>query len=205
MGKHKSNEVRQIVIDSFKQAINILEIIGGSVSKRTVNEWIQVFRESGKMKQSFSTGRPPTANNHIIKKKVKRLLNSYSGRQISKKLDLSLRSVVNIRKDLNLKAYKKRKVPLLKPDHIKKRYRFAQWWRKNKKIEFKNHPFMFSIEKIFTVDGGLNKQNHRVYAYSREEADKKGGFYGVMKNPLSVMVWIGLTENGATEPYFVEK
>lgn len=34
---------------------------------------------------------------------------------------------------------------------------------------------MFSDEKIFTVDGGLNKQNHRVYAYSREEADKKGG------------------------------
>ncbi|RNA07513.1 hypothetical protein BpHYR1_044709 [Brachionus plicatilis] len=107
MGKHKSNEVRQIVIDSFKQGKstkNILEIIGGSVSKRTVNELIQVFRESGKMKQSFSTGRPRTANNHINKKKSKRLLNSYSVRQISKKLDLSLGSVVNIRKDLNLKV-----------------------------------------------------------------------------------------------------
>ena len=34
---------------------------------------------------------------------------------------------------------------------------------------------MFSDEKIFTVDGGLNKQNQRVYAISREEADRKGG------------------------------
>ena len=34
---------------------------------------------------------------------------------------------------------------------------------------------MFSDEKLFTVDGGLNKQNMRVYAHSREEADKNGG------------------------------
>lgn len=40
---------------------------------------------------------------------------------------------------------------------------------------FKNLPILFSGEKIFTVDGGLNKQNQRIYAISREEADKKGG------------------------------
>ncbi|RNA43056.1 transposase [Brachionus plicatilis] len=58
---------------------------------------------------------------------------------------------------------------------------------------------------MFTVDGALNKQNHRVYAVSREEADNKGGLYGTSKFPLYVMVWIGLTEKGATEPFFVEK
>ena len=36
---------------------------------------------------------------------------------------------------------------------------------------------MFSDEKIFTVDGGLNSQNMRVYAMSREEADENGGNY----------------------------
>lgn len=34
---------------------------------------------------------------------------------------------------------------------------------------------MFSDEKIFTVDGGMNSNNQRVYALSREEADKRGG------------------------------
>ena len=34
---------------------------------------------------------------------------------------------------------------------------------------------MFSDEKLFAVDGGLNKQNHRFYVNSREEADSKGG------------------------------
>ncbi|CAF0980310.1 unnamed protein product, partial [Brachionus calyciflorus] len=60
-------------------------------------------------------------------------------------------------------------------------------------------------KKIFTIDGGLNIQNHRVYAYSREDADEKGGIYGLTKFPLSVMVWVGLTKNRSTGPYFIEK
>ena len=203
MGTPKSLEVRKIVLDSHlngNSTKKILEIKGGSVAKRTVNKWIQEYRNDGKIKPSVSTGRPSTANNHINKKKVKRLLESSTFRQVSKKLHLSLGSITNIRKDLKLKvnthliffsmffillvfdlqAYKKRKIPLLKPDHIKKRLRFAQWWRKNKKTEFQKYPFMFSDEKIFTVDGGLNKQNHRVYAYSRIEADQKGG--KILKN-----------------------
>ncbi len=36
-------------------------------------------------------------------------------------------------------------------------------------------PKMFSDEKIFTVDGGRNNQNIRIYAASREEANENGG------------------------------
>lgn len=63
----------------------------------------------------------------------------------------------------------------MKPSHVLKRFRFSQFWRKNKDKEFKGLPIMFSDEKLFTVDGGLNKQNQRIYAISREEADLKGG------------------------------
>jgi len=52
--------------------------------------------------------------------------------------------------------------------------KFARWWRKEAR-QYKIYPKMFSDEKLFTVDGGLNKQNMRVYAHSREEADKNGG------------------------------
>ena len=34
---------------------------------------------------------------------------------------------------------------------------------------------MFSDEKIFTVNGGMNKQNDRVYAVSRDQANENGG------------------------------
>jgi hypothetical protein len=36
-------------------------------------------------------------------------------------------------------------------------------------------PVMFSDEKIFTVNGGLNKQNNRIYAKTREEANRLDG------------------------------
>jgi hypothetical protein len=51
------------------------------------------------------------------------------------------------------------------------------WWRKEKKKIFGNMPIMFSDEKIFTVNGGLNKQNDRVYAVSREQANVNGGTF----------------------------
>ncbi|RNA00562.1 transposase, partial [Brachionus plicatilis] len=137
------------------------------------------------------------------KQKFRSLANTHSQRQISLKLKISVGSVSKILKELKLKPYKKRKNPLLTPNHVKKRYTFSQLWRKKNKIMFKNLPILFSDLKIFTVDGGLNKQNQRIYAISREEADKKGGHYGVNKNPLSVMVWIGMTEFGLTKPYFI--
>jgi hypothetical protein len=81
---------------------------------------------------------------------------------------------------------------------------------------------MFTDEKLFTLNGGLNKQNDRVYANSRNHANKLGGTSLIIhlfssfnikfvlglkkyhKFPLTIMVWIGITVNGATEPYFLE-
>ena len=34
---------------------------------------------------------------------------------------------------------------------------------------------MFSDEKVFSVNGGLNKQNDRIYATSREQANSYDG------------------------------
>jgi hypothetical protein len=59
-------------------------------------------------------------------------------------------------------------------DHISKRLRFARWWRKMAH-KFKIKPKMFSDEKWFAVDGGLNSQNMRIYALSSEEADANKG------------------------------
>jgi hypothetical protein len=63
---------------------------------------------------------------------------------------------------------------------------------------------MFSDEKLFTVNGGLNKKNDVIYAESRDEANRIGGRFEKCKFPLSVMVWCGITVNGPTEPFFVE-
>ena len=41
-------------------------------------------------------------------------------------------------------------------------------------------PIMFTDEKIFTVNGSLNKQNERVYATSRENANLHDGNNGLL-------------------------
>lgn len=77
--------------------------------------------------------------------------------------------------------------------------------RKERRKLYQNLPILFSDEKKFTVDGGLNRQNDVVYACSRKESDRNGGIHGVRKYPVSVMVWCGLTENGPTKPYVIEE
>jgi hypothetical protein len=57
-----------------------------------------------------------------------------------------------------------------------KRIIFAVWFRRSDDAKaFRTMPKMFSDEKIFTVDGGRNNQNIRIYAASREEANENGG------------------------------
>ena len=51
--------------------------------------------------------------------------------------------------------------------------------------------WLFTDEKYFHLDGIYNSQNDRVWALSREEADRKSGFHQKIKHPGKVMVWLG--------------
>lgn len=62
--------------------------------------------------------------------------------------------------------------PNLTANHVLKRIKFARWWRKEAK-SINKYKYLFSDEKIFTVDGSLNKQNMSVNAVLRDEADEK--------------------------------
>lgn len=57
---------------------------------------------------------------------------------------------------------------------------------------------MFSDEKIFTVDGVFNRQNERVWAVSRAEADKNGGIHRANKFPEKIMVFLAVCSNGVS-------
>jgi hypothetical protein len=57
---------------------------------------------------------------------------------------------------------------------LQKRKDFARDWRKELVDKYGKLPFMFSDENFFTVNGGLNRQNDRVFALSREQANMNG-------------------------------
>jgi hypothetical protein len=47
---------------------------------------------------------------------------------------------------------------------------------------------LFSDENIFDLDGMYNSENERIWAVSRDEADKIGGIKMKQKFPQKVMV-----------------
>ena len=63
---------------------------------------------------------------------------------------------------------------------------------------------MFTDEKIFTRNGYCNWKNDLVWASSRADADRHDGFFPRQNYPISVMVALGATWHGLTEPYFFE-
>ncbi|CAF3122126.1 unnamed protein product, partial [Rotaria socialis] len=64
--------------------------------------------------------------------------------------------------------------------------------------------WLFTGEKVFDLDGIYNSQNDRVWATSREEADRKGGFREKTKYPKKVMVWLGTCADGLRTPVKLE-
>ena len=56
----------------------------------------------------------------------------------------------------------------------------------------------FSDEKIFDRDGIYNSQNQRIWAASRDEADKQYGIKMRQKFPQKIMVWLGVCSKGVT-------
>lgn len=197
----KPKDLREIVIGHHSNgvsAVKIVEMLFNKVSVRTVRRWIQDFILKNKTDRIKSPGRPVSATSSTKITKAKTLFNKkYSGRKIACLIGVSQRSVRRIQTKLALKPYVPRYVPLLNENHKNKRVLFTRWWRKDKAIlngvRLKNFPWMWSDEKEFWLNGGLNKQNNRIYAKTRDEANLNGALIGREKYPLSVMVWVGLT------------
>ena len=103
-------------------------------------------------------------------------------------MDMSFSSAYRIlRKDLEMKHYKKTVEPLLKDEHKAQRKKFANWARK----EFRKEDtirILFSDEKMFDLDGIYNSQNDRIWAVNREETNRRGGKKQQRKFPQKVMV-----------------
>ena len=73
----------------------------------------------------------------------------------------------------------------------------------NNRHSARDSTILFSDEKIFTVAQSVNKQNDRVYATNIEEANEKGRIIGRRQSDQSVMVWLGICEDGKTELVFI--
>ena len=205
----KGASMREIAIEHHirghkPSAIRLM--LANFVSIVTLRRWIKAYKDKGiivvKKEKLTRIKKAATAKNIL---KMKRCLKKkMSIKKISKQIRISERTLHRMKNKLGLKAYIKQRTPALTNDQKKNRKRIAMWWRKTNADGMGKYDFMWSDEKLFTVNGGLNKNNDRVYALSREEANELGGLHYEKKFPLSIMVWCGLTKYGMCI-YFVKK
>ena len=208
----KSLELQNTVLRFHEQGLSTRQIsnqLVDQVSKTTVNRWVKMYRESGKISFKTPSGRKRTIRTKKLVQQVKKYLvkdkRKKSVRKIAKSLNVSRTTIQRVVKsDLGYKSYIKRVSPKLTEMQKQKRHSFGIWARKNitKKIARK---IMFSDEKKFDIDGAYNRQNDRIYAPNRQQADEIGGVHQKRKFPQSVMVWLGVCFNGVTSPFIIEK
>ncbi len=151
----------------------------------------------------YPPGRPRSARtSHVIKKieKIVAKKGRQSTRKISKTVNISQSSVHNtLTEDSKSHPNKCRKEPKITQTHQAKRKQFANWGKKHfSKIAAQRA--VFCDEKFFNVDGVNNHQNHRIWASSRIEADKKGPVLKKQKFPQKVMIWLAVAKKNHSRP-----
>ena len=79
----------------------------------------------------------------------------------------------------------------------------STWLRKN--IKVKNvQRFMFTDEKVFTIEGCFNPKNDGIWSDDRSSANMEGGIFEKEKYSIIIMVALGATWNDLTLPYIKE-
>lgn len=121
-------------------------------------------------------------------------------RQGEKELGLSKDSIARILHDKNMKPYKIQILQALNEEDVDRRLEFAE---QQLAVMAEDDTYLdrviFSDEAIFTLHGGVNKQNVRYWA------DENPRFF--TEQPLhspQVIVWCGLWSGGIIGPFFFE-
>ncbi len=86
------------------------------------------FKNEDSLEPKKHPGRPVLHDTIENRNKIRRLLNQKKSlNKISRELDIPRRTCRRIVKNLKLKPYKKRKIPLLTQKNIAQRKRFGEW------------------------------------------------------------------------------
>ena len=169
----QSKDLQKLVLSKYEEEQipkKIFEDLNGTVSYRTVKRWCKMIRETGAIDLSKPSGCYRTVRTKAAIHKIKRKSKGgkrISCRKLSLEMDMSFSSAYRIlRKDLEMKFYKKPVEPLLKDEHKAQRKKFANWVRKKFRKEGTMR-ILFSDEKMFDLDGIYNSQNDGIWAVNR--------------------------------------
>ncbi|EYC34439.1 hypothetical protein Y032_0001g415 [Ancylostoma ceylanicum] len=177
------------------------------VDPRTVRRAISRFRDTGGITDRPRSGRPRTAvvrkNVEIIRKRIGRNPKR-SMRKMAEDLKISDRSVRRIvQGKLNCRSYRLQKCQALTSENKHKRVEICRALLE-RAADGRHLKFVFSDEKLFTVQAFHNRQNDRILSESMEEANRNGRLVPKKAHPQSDMVASFITSDGNSPLIFVD-
>ncbi|RCN47506.1 hypothetical protein ANCCAN_06403 [Ancylostoma caninum] len=160
------------------------------VNPRTVRRAISLFRDTDDIIGHPRSGRPRTVvvrkNVEIIRKRITRNPKR-SMRKMAEDLKISDRSVRRIvHCELNCRSYRLQKCQALTSGNKRKRVQRCRALLA-RSADGRQLNFVFSDEKLFTVQASHNQQNDRTLSESMEKANKNGRLISKKAHPQSVM------------------
>jgi hypothetical protein len=191
----KSEDLQKVVISKRQNGEYLTKIfrdLNGTLGLTTIKRWCKMIDETGTIKLTLTPGPQRTLRTKGAIKKVKRMMQqkTVSTRKLGLELGMSRMSAHRIlQDDLGCRPYKYLIEPALFEEHKEKRKKFAKWIRTNFRKQ-ETLKILFSVEKMFDIDGVYNTQNDRIWAASCNEADEKGGTR--QKKNLLKRSWFGL-------------
>ena len=138
-----------------------------------------MIHETGAIDLSKPSGCHRTVRKKAAIQRIKRKSKSskrISFRRLGLEMDMSFLNAYRIlKKDLKIKTYKRAVKPLLKDEHKAQLEKFANWARKK---FWKKHTMRIRFsdqKKMLDLDGVYNRENNRIWAFNRGEANQTGG------------------------------
>ncbi|GBM01374.1 hypothetical protein AVEN_135796-1 [Araneus ventricosus] len=197
---------RSAILELFKRGKRQCEIVRLlNVPRQTASDAICRFKELGNHGRRPGSGRKHTVNasknRKAIKKRVQRNPR-VSMRKIARDMGISDRSVRRMAKtELGLKPYKFQNFQLLTEKHkLVRLQRCRKLLRRAATIHWER--FLFTDEKLFTVQQAHNSQNDRIWSV---DAPGTSAIVEHRQHPKLVMVWGGICASGKTPLVFVDE
>ena len=190
------------MIEAGMRQKNVAKSLG--ISLRTVEYWWQTYKKTGSIQKQKRSGRPKILGRLekiIISKslgKKRQSCRKLSKRMKSRGLEGS-KSTINLylRKELGVKAYHARKIPLLTKKHISDRVAFCKRVKNWTVEDWKQ--VVFSDESPFELYHAPNTKNDVIWAANRTNIENTP----VPKFSPKVMVWGGMSFSGLTDLHIV--
>jgi len=175
------------------------------ISRQFINRTIKRYNNTGSVHVTKKRKRKCTVRTSnfvkVIRERIRRNPRR-SQRKLAADLKVSKGTVQNVlKKDLGLKAYKRKKIHGItyqqKVNRVKRAKVILEWHAEDEII--------FSDEKLFTLQQSYNPQNDRIYAANVRDIPPSIRAVPRNQSSLSVMVWGAISKRGKLPLLFIDK